>query len=89
MVFICLHMHRGRVFQSFLSLKKIFTLVAFIFFIFECIHLTWFVILVSLRSENHIFHNYHTMIEIDTLINVDGAHKFFFANFKKCEYETT
>ena len=37
----------------------------------------WCVILVSLRSENHIFHNYHTMIENDTLINEDGAHKVF------------
>ena len=44
---------------------------------------------MSLRSEKHIFHNYHTMIENDTLINEDGAYKVIFANFKKCEYETT
>ena len=58
----------------------------------------WFAILVPSKSGNHIVHNYHTMVENDTLINQDSAHIIVFfcpflvvklANFKKCEYETT
>ena len=58
----------------------------------------WFAILVTSKSGNHIVHDYHTMVENDTLINQDSAHIIVFfwsflvvklANFKKCEYETT
>ena len=34
----------------------------------------WFAILVTSKSGNHIVHNYHTMVENDTLINQDSAH---------------
>ena len=30
---------------------------------------------------NHIFHNYDTKVEKDTLINEDDAHKVFFCTF--------
>ena len=33
------------------------------------------------RGWNHIFHNYDTKVEKDTLINEDDAHKVFFCTF--------
>ena len=33
------------------------------------------------RGWNHIFHNYDTKVEKDTLINEDDAHKVFFSTF--------
>ncbi len=81
-VFIRFHVHRGRDFTSSLSLKEIFTLVTFTFSIFRCLHLMCFLILVPSRDWNHIFHNYDTKVEKDTLINEDDAHKvFFFCTF--------
>ena len=61
--------------------KEIFTLITFIFSIFECLHLMCFLILVPSRDWNHIFHNYDTKVEKDTLINEDDAHKVFFCTF--------
>ena len=69
------------IFTSSLSLKEIFTLVTFIFSIFECLHLTCFLILVPSRDWNHIFHKYDTKVEKDTLINEDDAHKVLFCTF--------
>ena len=40
-----------------------------------------FLILVPSRDWNHIFHNYDTKVEKDTLINEDDAHKVFFCTF--------
>ena len=37
-----------------------------------------FHILVPSRNWNHIFHNYDTKVEKDTLINEDDAHKVVF-----------
>ena len=51
--------------------KEIFTLITFIFSIFECLHLMCLVILVSLRGWNYIFHNYDTKgprVEIGVLL---------------------
>ena len=62
---------RSWFFTSSLSLKEIFTLVIFIFSIFECLHLMCLVILVSLRGWNYIFHNYDTKgprVEIGVLL---------------------
>ena len=72
---------RSWFFTSSLSLKEIFTLVIFIFSIFKCLHLMCFLILVPSRDWNHIFHNYDTKVEKDTLINEDDAHKVFFCTF--------
>ena len=40
-----------------------------------------FHILVPSRNWNHIFHNYDTKVEKDTLINEDDAHKVVFCTF--------
>ena len=40
-----------------------------------------FLILVPSRDWNHIFHNYDTKVEKDTLINEDDAHKVLFGTF--------
>ena len=40
-----------------------------------------FVILVSSRGWNYIFHNHDTKVEKDTLINEDDAHKVVFCTF--------
>ena len=37
-----------------------------------------FLILVPSRDWNHIFHNYDTKVEKDTIINEDDAHKVVF-----------
>ena len=69
------------IFYIFPVTKGNFTLVTFIFSIFECLHLMCFLILVPSRDWNHIFHNYDTKVEKDTLINEDDAHKVFFCTF--------
>ena len=86
MVFICFHVHRGRVFPIFLVTKGNFYICYIIFFIFECLNLMWFAILVPSKSGNHIVHNYHTMVKNDTLINQDSAHIIgFFLSFFGCK----
>ena len=65
-------------FYIFPATKEIFSLVTFIFSIFVCLHLMCFIILLPSRDWNHIFHNYNTKVEKDTLINEDDAHKVFF-----------
>ena len=69
------------VFTYSLSLKEILTLVTFNFSIFVCLHLLWVFFLLHSRGWNHIFHNYDTKVEKDTLINEDDAHKVFFSTF--------
>ena len=46
-----------------------------------CLHLLWIFILLPSRGWNHIFHNYDTKVEKDTLINEDDAHKVVFCTF--------
>ena len=64
---------------STIAAFEVFTLVTFNFSIF--VWILWIFILLPSRGWNHIFHNYDTKVEKDTLINEDDAHKVFFCTF--------